>query len=171
MTSAPRSARCTLPNGPAPYCSIAMMRRSASGFTAAPLAVPAARVARRDERGDSRHLVADDHHSLVYTHARLGEHLRGAARHRDVRADLRRTVRLVAGPPQYADQPVAGDQQQRLDGVVDAAEVRRLDVDHVGGASLDEKLDVFKGVAPLVDRDLHVTAASAQCCTEGGARP
>src|SRR5687767_9605145 len=31
MTSAPRSARCTEPNGPAPYCSTATMRTSANG--------------------------------------------------------------------------------------------------------------------------------------------
>ncbi len=30
ITSAPRSARCTLPNGPAPNCSMARMRTSAS---------------------------------------------------------------------------------------------------------------------------------------------
>src|ERR1700760_2039390 len=36
MTSAPRSARCTLPNGPAPYCSSAMMRMSSSGFMPLP---------------------------------------------------------------------------------------------------------------------------------------
>ena len=31
ITSAPSSARCTVPNGPAPYCSTATMRMSASG--------------------------------------------------------------------------------------------------------------------------------------------
>src|SRR5947209_16071057 len=31
MTSAPSSARWTLPNGPAPYCSIATIRTSSSG--------------------------------------------------------------------------------------------------------------------------------------------
>src|ERR1700682_6669325 len=41
ITSAPRSARWTVPNGPAPYCSTATMRMPSSGFTGGSRATPA----------------------------------------------------------------------------------------------------------------------------------
>src|ERR1700680_4927026 len=41
ITSAPRSARWTVPNGPAPYCSTATMRMSSSGFNGCSRAKPA----------------------------------------------------------------------------------------------------------------------------------
>ena len=50
--------------------------------------------------------------------------------------------------------------QNGFDGVVDAAEVRGLDLDHVARVVVGEVLDVFEGVAPLVGDQLHVDAAA-----------
>ena len=50
--------------------------------------------------------------------------------------------------------------QNSFDGVVDAAEVRSLDLDHVTGVVIGEVLDVFEGVAPFVGNQFDVDASA-----------
>ena len=54
------------------------------------------------------------------------------------------------------------DEEQCLDGVVDTAEVGRLHVDDVRRFRGDEDLDVFEGIAPLVDRDPDIAASISE---------
>ena len=65
-------------------------------------------------------------------------------------------------PPQYAAKSVACDEEQRLDGVVDASEVRRLHVDDICRLRGNEDLDVLEGVAPLIDGNPHIAVPSSQ---------
>src|SRR6478609_197309 len=68
MTSAPRSARCTDPHGPAPYCSTPMMRMSSSGFTWFLSVLPGwLTLGGRGPTGD----VGDDREQLLLRGARL----------------------------------------------------------------------------------------------------
>lgn len=70
-------------------------------------------------------------------------------------------------PPQSGE-PDTADQQQGLRGTVNVAQVRSLHVDHVGGLCHDERLDVRKGVAPLVYDDFDTRPKPAQFVTQRG---
>ena len=59
------------------------------------------------------------------------------------------------------------DQQQRLDRVVDPAEVGRLDVDDIGRLGRHEHFDVLERVAPLIDGDAHVAATTPKARAQG----
>ena len=72
---------------------------------------------------------------------------------REVHGDLGGALGLAARAAEVRDDAVAPAVEHRLDDVVHRAEVRRLDLDDVGGARAVEGADVLDGVGPLVGDD------------------
>src|SRR5918996_260090 len=107
MTSAPRSARCTEPNGPAPYCSIATTRTSWRGLTTP---------SRRD-RGQDVAVVAG--HSLPEGRwGRIAEE--SSAQHREDRSGDDREDHVAGGLDDRDVEPEVALEQVRPRGVLGA---------------------------------------------------
>ena len=119
---------------------------------------------------DPVHFVVDDHEAFVHAHAGLGQDLDGLGGHGAVDADLGAAVGFVAGAALVSADALLLAVEHGLDGVVDAAQVGGLDLDHVAGLVVGEQLDVLQGVAPLVGNQLHVAATAIQLGGEAGQR-
>lgn len=79
-----------------------------------------------------------------------------------MQAGARRDVGFVAGAALIGLDPIGLAVQDRVDGVVQAAQIGRLDLDHVAAAGGDEILYVLIGIAPFIRHDPHVAALGGQ---------
>ena len=80
--------------------------------------------------------------------------------------DLCGSVGLVAGTALICANALFLTVKDSLNGVVYAAKVGGLDLDHMAGLVVSKELDVLKGVAPLVGNELNVAAAAVKLCGE-----
>src|SRR3546814_21080214 len=77
---------------------------------------------------------------------------------RDLRADAGRLVGLVARAAEAGTHVLRLAAEQRVDGVVDTAEVGRLDLHVVRRTGLGEQVYVLQRVAPFVDDQADLDA-------------
>ena len=85
------------------------------------------------EGQNALHFVVYNHVALVHSHARLGQDLIRLGCHGALHADLSAAVGLVAGSALIGTDALFLAVKDGLDGIVDAAQVRGLDLDHVAG--------------------------------------
>ena len=114
------------------------------------LSIMPRRTARLQDRQRSRHLVRLDHDRLVGAEPRLRELEIRPASKPDMRADARRLVGLIGRAAEARAHAMRLAIKHRLDRVVDAAEVGRLDLHVIGSLLVGEELDVGKRVAPFI---------------------
>jgi len=84
-----------------------------------------------------------------------------------VHAQLGAALGLVAGAAEIGLEAVLAAQQHGSHGVVESAQYRCLDLDHVHRPHLGQGADIIEAVAPLVGYDLHGDPAALQFLAQG----
>ena len=74
--------------------------------------------------------------------------------------DLGRAICFVTGAALISSDAVCLAVEHRLNGIVDAAEVGRLDLHHVAGSAVGKFPDVFERVAPFVGDQFDLNSAA-----------